>query len=146
MSDHVSTVVSQQDRCGFRTCKLVLRGVSEFYCTASPMARSLGLTGNSKLPVGVNMSVNGCLCPCVSPVIDCRPVQCVPPTLAKCQLGTTSSSPATQRQAGIANGWMIIFRWSSVHITFAINLLHISQLLSYCHQLFILLIHNLSVA
>ena len=34
---------------------------------------------DSKLPVGVNVSVNGCLSLCVSPAIVWRPVQGVPP-------------------------------------------------------------------
>uniref|UniRef100_A0A3Q0RGW1 C2H2-type domain-containing protein n=1 Tax=Amphilophus citrinellus TaxID=61819 RepID=A0A3Q0RGW1_AMPCI len=36
------------------------------------------LTGDSKLPISVNVSTNGCLSLCVSPVTDCRPVQNVP--------------------------------------------------------------------
>ena len=36
------------------------------------------LTGDSKLTVGVNVSVNGCLCLCVSPVMTWRLVQGVP--------------------------------------------------------------------
>ncbi len=40
--------------------------------------KQVRLTGNSKLPVGVNVSVNGCLSPCVSPVKNWRLVQGVP--------------------------------------------------------------------
>ena len=36
------------------------------------------LIGDSKLPVGVNVSVSGCLSLYVGPVIDWRPVQGVP--------------------------------------------------------------------
>jgi len=35
----------------------------------------VGLIGNSKLPVGLNVRVNGCLFLCVNPVIDWQPVQ-----------------------------------------------------------------------
>lgn len=38
----------------------------------------LGVTGDSKLPAGVNVSVNGGLSPRVSRVIDRRPVPGVP--------------------------------------------------------------------
>ncbi|XP_078026211.1 uncharacterized protein LOC117258684 isoform X1 [Epinephelus lanceolatus] len=46
----------------------------------SPKTCRLGtrLIDNSKLSVGVNVSVNGCLSLCVSPVIVWRPVQVVP--------------------------------------------------------------------
>ena len=56
----------------------------------SPKTCSLGLIGDSKLPVGVSESVNGCLSLCVSPVTDWRPVQGVP-RLRPMQLG---SAPA----------------------------------------------------
>ena len=46
----------------------------------SPKTCRLGtrLIGDSKLSVGVNVSVNGCLSLCVSPAIVWRPVQGVP--------------------------------------------------------------------
>ncbi len=61
------------------------------------------LIGDSKFPVGVTVSVSGCLSLYVGPVTDWRPVQGVPPPLAQCQLG---SAPAPPRPSLIDNGWM----------------------------------------
>lgn len=72
----ISTVASQQEDSGIQhTCV-------EFACSPRACMSSFGflpqtknmqvrLIGDSKLPIGVNVSVNGC-------VIDWRPVQGVP--------------------------------------------------------------------
>lgn len=46
-------------------------GSSRYSCFL-PQSRDIkvGLIGDSKLPVGVNVSVNGCLPLCVSPLMD----------------------------------------------------------------------------
>lgn len=58
------------------------------------------LTAHSKLPVGVKVSVNGCLSLRVGPVIDWRPVQ-FRPQCPQCQLGIVSSLP---QQWTVMNG------------------------------------------
>lgn len=45
--------------------------------TVQRHADRLGLIGDFKLPIGVHISVNGCLSLFVSPVRDWRPVQSV---------------------------------------------------------------------
>ncbi len=57
----------------------------------SPKPRRL-IVGDSKLPTGVNVSVNGCLCLYVSPVMNWHLVQVVP---RRCPLsaGIGSSPP-----------------------------------------------------
>ena len=49
----------------------------------------------SELPVGTNMSMNGCLSPRVVPVMDWRPVLVVPPPLHPMAAGIGSSPTAT---------------------------------------------------
>ncbi len=58
-----------------------------------PTVQRVRLIGDSKLPVGVNVSVGGCLSLYVGPVIDYKRVRGVsrPSPLAQCQLG---SAPA----------------------------------------------------
>ena len=65
----------------------------------SPKTCRLGtrLIDNSKLSVGVNVSVNGCLSLCVSPAIVWRPVQGVP-CLSPDVAGIGSSPPATLKR------------------------------------------------
>ncbi len=70
----VSTVASQQEGSRFKpvafACSLQAPGV-----LLKSRDMQVRLTGGSKLPVGVNVSVNGCLSLCVSPVTAWRPVQ-----------------------------------------------------------------------
>ena len=58
-----------------------------------PLNFGLRLISPSKLPVGVNVSVNGCLSLCVSPVMNRGLVQHEPPQLAKCQQGSAPAPP-----------------------------------------------------
>ncbi len=44
----------------------------------NPKDMQVGLIGDSKLPIGVNVSASGCLSLYVSPAADWRPVQGVP--------------------------------------------------------------------
>ena len=61
--------------CMFSPCQ---RGFPPGAPASSHSPKTCRLIGDSKLPVGVNVSVNGCLSLCVSPVIVWRPVQGVP--------------------------------------------------------------------
>ena len=67
------------------------------------------LTGDSKLSVGVSVSVNGCLSrlSLCGPVMDWRPVQGYPASPPR-TAGIGSSPTATRPTdlAGIENGWM----------------------------------------
>ncbi len=58
----------------------------------SPKDMQVKLTGDSKLPVGVNESMNGWLFLFASPAMNWQLVQGVP-TLAQCQLGLAPASP-----------------------------------------------------
>ncbi len=58
------------------------------------------LIGNSKFPVGVTVSMNGCPCLCVSQVID----WCVP--ASRLMSAGIDSSPHLNPLKGTANGWM----------------------------------------
>ncbi len=74
----VSTVASQQEGSGFESaflcgvcvfspCVGFFSGYSGF---SQPKDMQVRLIGDSKLPVALNASVNGCLSLCVNPVID----------------------------------------------------------------------------
>lgn len=51
--------------------------------TVQRFGQQIWSAGYLKLPVNVNVSVNGCLSLCVSPSIDCQPVHGVPLILYK---------------------------------------------------------------
>jgi len=115
----VSTVASQQEGCWFDPFDPFC---AEFACSPrvsvasshSPKTCRLGtrLIGNSKLSVGVNVSVNGCLSLCVSPAIVWRPVQGVP-CLSPDVAGIGSSPPATlKRMKRLEDEW----RWTSTEL------------------------------
>ncbi len=74
-----------------------------------PPTVQVRLIGDSKLPIGVNVSVSCCLSLYVGPVIDWQPVQGVP------RLSPTASWDRLQhpceplRINSIYNGWMDLF-------------------------------------
>ena len=55
-----------------------MRGFSPGTPASSHNPKTCRLIGDSKLPVGVTVSVNGCLSVYVGPAMDWRPVQGVP--------------------------------------------------------------------
>ncbi len=61
----------------------------------SPQSKDMQvrLIGDSKLPVGVHVSVSGCLSLYVCPVTDWRPVQGVPHRSSQCQLRSAPAPP-----------------------------------------------------
>ena len=61
--------------CMFSSCQ---RGFSPGAPASSHSPKTCRLIGDSKLSVGVNVSVNGCLSLCVSPEMNWRLVQGVP--------------------------------------------------------------------
>jgi len=80
----ISIVASQQEGswflpgwgvCMFSPCQC---GFSPGAPASSHSPKTCRLIGDSKLSISVNVSVNGCLSLCVSPVIVWRPVQGVP--------------------------------------------------------------------
>ncbi len=64
------------------------------------------LIGGSKLPVGVNVSVSGCLSLCAGPVTDWWPVQSVPRRLPNDSWDQLQYPATLLRISGIDNGWM----------------------------------------
>ncbi len=83
-----TTVASQQEGSGFKptgplgpfcvefVCSC-LRGFSPGTPASSHNPKTCRLIGDSKLPVGVNVSVSGCLSLYIGPVTDWRPVHSV---------------------------------------------------------------------
>lgn len=72
----------------FAFCLQVSSGSSSFH----PQSKDLKfwLTGDSKMPSKVHLSMNGRLSLCVSPVIDWRPVLVLPRLSPQCQLGSAA--------------------------------------------------------
>ncbi len=76
------------------TFSLCLRGFSQGTPTSSHSPKTCWLTGDSKLPVGVNVSVNDCLSLYVSPVMNWQLIQGEPwPHPNPMSAGTGSSPP-----------------------------------------------------
>ena len=70
---HSRKVIGQT--CWLAHCVWSLHALPMSAWAPSPCPKTCRLTGTSKLPVRVNVSVNGCLPLCVSPVINWRPSQ-----------------------------------------------------------------------
>ncbi len=88
---------------------LVPAWVFSMYSGFLPQSKDMQvrLIGNYKLPVGVNVSVSGCLSLYVGPVTDWRPVQGVP----RCSPNASwdwlqHPCDPVKRVSGIDNGWM----------------------------------------
>ncbi len=89
---HILTVASRQEGSGFEPTSRLGLFCMEFACSPCacvgflqilllPLPKTCRLIGDSKLPIGVNVSVSGCLSLYVTPlcpVTDWRPVQGVP--------------------------------------------------------------------
>ncbi len=95
-----STAAKQREGSGFEPTGRLGPSCVEFACSPRwwvfsgyssflPQSKDMQvrLTGDSKFPVGVNMSVSGCLSLYVGPMTDLRPVQSVPHRSPQCQLG-----------------------------------------------------------
>ncbi len=80
--------------CMFSSC---LHGFSPGTAISPHSPKTCRLIGDCKLSVGVNVSVNDCLCPYVSPVMKWRPVQGLVP----------APPPSTlQKDKRLKNRWM----------------------------------------
>ncbi len=109
----------------------VLSGYSSFLPQSKDM--QFRLIGDSKLPVGVNVSVNGCLSLYVSPAVNWRLVQGVPhphPMLA----GIGSSPPGYPAKDKPLRKWMNeCLKWSvKLGLFCDIFVLNNSELLNSC--------------
>ncbi len=88
--------------CGVCMFSLCLHGTP----ASSHSPKTCRLIGDSKLPIGVNVSVSGCLSLYVGPVTDWRPVQGVPCRSPSASWDRLQHPLTLWRISGIDNGWM----------------------------------------